>query len=162
MQTVRITRDPHAMWRQITIACGGILLVAVVAQILLTVMFHATPTFRILVNIVLWFGALAFCFAVVYSRRASWGGEYYELTDNSIIVHKSSLTLGATESSYQYDAVSGVDVQQNRSGVKYDTGDILLTVVAIEGGVRLRDVVGPSDIARDIQRRITNSKSYQR
>lgn len=74
-----------------------------------------------------------------------WSTEHYELTPDSIIIHKKENNEDISQSIYRYESVISLRLIQSKKGKKHNFGDVYLTIPKISKELVLKDIVDPLD-----------------
>ena len=72
-----------------------------------------------------------------------WLTEHYELTPDSIVIHKKEDNEDVSQSIYRYESVISLRLIQSKYGKKHNYGDVYLTIPKIDKELVLRDVEEP-------------------
>jgi hypothetical protein len=83
-----------------------------------------------------------------------WLTEYYELTPESIILHKKEGKGGKSQEIYRYESIISVRMIQNEWGVKHNYGDVYLTIPKIDKELVLKDIENPLTQLEAVKNRI--------
>lgn len=137
--------------------CAVTAFVGLTASVLLVMIFRLTSLSGVVTQLLMWALLLmTLGLAVVYTKKA-WHKEYYEVTDDAVIVHlNSAFKANTSQTIYRYDSIVSIRLTQGVMGRQYGYGNIYLTIPKIDNEVVLKDIKQPvkqlSDIREHMQK----------